>query len=87
MMRRTLQVTVLGGLCLLLGACKEQPFEPNGAYNGRLAVYGILRSGADTQYVRVYSSSSMQAPQEVRGATVTLSDVETTIRLRDTTVI
>jgi hypothetical protein len=74
--------------CLLLQAC-NQPFQPDGAYDGRLAVYAILSSSSDTQYVRISRTYQTSAPGDITDAVVDVvpGNGKPTVRFRDTTVI
>jgi hypothetical protein len=73
--------------CLLLQAC-NQPFQPDGAYNGRLAVYAILTSSSDTQFVRLGRTYETSAPGDVTDAVVDIipGNGAPAVHFRDTTV-
>ena len=73
---------------LLLQAC-NQPFQPDGAYDGRLAVYAILSSSSDTQYVRISRTYQTSAPGDISDALVDIvpGNGAPVVHFRDTTVI
>ena len=75
-------------ICLLLQAC-NQPFQPDGAYNGRLAVYAILTSSSDTQFVRISRTYESSASGDVTDAVVDIvpGDGSPVVHFRDTSVI
>jgi hypothetical protein len=74
--------------CLILAAC-NQPFQPDGAYNGRLALYAILSVTSDTQYVRISSSYQSNPGGDVTDAVVDVipGNGKPTVHFRDTTVV
>lgn len=74
--------------CLLLQSC-NQPFQPDGAYDGRLAVYAILSSSIDTQYVRLSRTYETTAAGDISDAVVDIvpGNGTPTVHFRDTTVI
>jgi hypothetical protein len=74
--------------CLLLQAC-NQPFQPDGAYDGRLAVYAILSSSSDTQFVRISRTYETSPPGDISDAVVDIVPGNGTpiVHFRDTTVI
>jgi hypothetical protein len=80
--------TLLITACLLLQAC-NQPFHPDGAYNGRLAVYAILSSSTDTQYVRVTRTYESTPSGDVPDATVEIDpgNGKPAVHFRDTTIV
>jgi hypothetical protein len=85
---RRLPETILIALCLILQAC-NQPFQPDGAYDGRLAVYAVLSSSSDTQFVRITRSYQSTPAGDVTDAVVDIfpGDGSPTAHLRDTSVI
>ena len=85
-MRAPLRGMLWGALAL--AGC-NQPFLPDGGYDARLVVYGILSSPADTQYVRIGRTSTTGATIDVTDATVDIvpGNGDPTIRLRDTVVM
>ena len=74
-------------LCLLLQAC-NQPFQPDGAYDGRLAVYAILTSSSDTQFVRISRTYETSASGDVSDAAVDIvpGDGSPAVHFNDTIV-
>lgn len=85
---------VLLGVVLVGGMGCEDSFDPKGAYTEQLAVYSILASRSDTQYVRVYKTYNPSGfnPLEntsdtpVRSARVVITEGSTEYQLRDTTI-
>jgi hypothetical protein len=73
---------------LLLESC-NQPFQPDGAYNGRLAVYAILTSSSDTQFVRLSRTYETSASGDVPDAAVDIvpGNGSPAAHFRDTSVI
>jgi hypothetical protein len=73
---------------LLLVSC-NQPFQPDGAYDGRLAVYAILSSSVDTQYVRLSRTYETTTAGDVSDAVVDIvpGNGSPAVHFRDTTVI
>jgi|GEM_PF-1985672 len=86
-MRRYL-FALLAPAGLLVQAC-NQPFQPDGAYNGRLAVYAILSSSTDTQYVRLTRTYQSTPSGDVSDATVEIDPAngQPSVYFRDTTVV
>lgn len=78
-----LLVTCFTGL-----ACTRQ-FDPDGGYDGRLAVYAILSSSTDTQYVRIGRTFQTTDPGGVTDAVVDVipGNGGPAVHFRDTTVI
>jgi len=73
---------------LLAFGC-NQPFLPDGGYDARLVVYGVLSAPADTQYVRIGRTSTTGATIDVSDAVVEIvpGNGDPVIRLRDTVVM
>lgn len=79
-------------LLVILGC--EAPFSPKGTYTERMVVYAILTTQSDAQFVKVYTTYNPPGfdPLEnttdniVRDAEVTVSDGESYLTYRDTTV-
>ena len=92
MRQRLLLPAVL--LSLLMWPGCENNFSPVGDYAKQLAVYGVLSTRSDTQYVRVYTNynpsdndpSAQATDTGVHGAIVTMMDDSTTYRFRETTI-
>ena len=76
------------GACLLLGAC-NQPFQPDGAYDGRLALYAILTTSSDTQYVRISRTYETTPGGDITDAAVDVvpGNGKPAVHFRDTTVV
>ena len=74
-------------VCLMSLACSEQ-FNPDGGYDGRLAVYAILSTSTDTQYVRIGRTNRTANPVDVTDAVVDVIAGNGTpaVHFRDTTV-
>ena len=78
---------------LLMLGCDEA-FSPKGPFEQKVAVFGILSNGTDTQYVRViktydpsgYNPYEITQDQVIQGATVSVSQGGTIVRYRQTTV-
>ncbi len=82
-----IQMRALIPACLLLQAC-NQPFHPDGAYDGRLAVYAILSSSTDTQFVRISRTYETTHSGDITDALVdiTAGNGNPSVHFRDTTV-
>ena len=73
--------------------CEEQ-FSAKGPYRERMAVYAILTTRSDTQYVRVYSTYNPPgydplantSDNQITDATVTLAKSDSVFSFRDTSV-
>jgi hypothetical protein len=87
---------ILVAMCSLFCAfnsCNE-PFEPKGPFQEQVAVYAILSTQSDTQFVRIYATYNPDGydplvnttDKQVTGATVTVSGPEGMKSFRDTTV-
>ena len=85
---RRCRVGPLFCLCLLVQSC-NQPFQPDGAYDGRLAVYAILSSSIDTQFVRLSRTYETNAPGDISDAVVDIvpGNGAPAVHFHDTTVI
>ena len=85
---RRIPAAVLAAVCLFLQAC-NQPFQPDGAYNGRLALYALLSATSDTQFVRIARTYQGAPSGDVTDAVVDIvpGNGAPTIHMRDTTVI
>ena len=85
---------MLFGLILVGGMGCENSFDPKGAYTEQLAVYSILSSRSDTQYVRVYRTYNPfgfnplenTSDTPVQNAQVTLTEGSNEYQLKDTTI-
>ncbi|HEX9829358.1 MAG TPA: DUF4249 family protein, partial [Bacteroidota bacterium] len=72
----------------------DDTINPSAAFIPRMAVYSVLTTQSDTQFVRVYASynpddnNPENNPDElsVTDATVTITDGSTTYTFRDTTI-
>ena len=86
-MMRSLAGGVLAAGLLAFGC--NQPFQPDGGYDARLVVYGILSVPADTQYVRIGRTSTTGATIDVSDAAVEIvpGNGDPVVRLRDTVVM
>jgi Domain of unknown function (DUF4249) len=83
-MHRSLTSSI--GLLLLLAGC-NQPFEPQGPVNNKLALYGILNAQSETQYVRLGTTFDTPPGPEIRDAVVEIIGDGRRVRLADTTVL
>ncbi len=74
--------------CVIAGGC-NQPFQPDGAYDGRLAVYAVLTSSSDTQYVRIIRTYQSTPGPDVTGAVVDIipGNGKPAVHFHDTTVV
>ena len=84
------QRTIGALLAAALGAAGcNQAFLPDGGYDARLVVYGVLSASADTQYVRIGRTSTTGATIDVTDATVDIvpGNGDAVVHLRDTVVM
>jgi hypothetical protein len=74
--------------CFVSLACNRQ-FEPDGGYDGRLAVYAIFSTSTDTQYVRIGRTYTTADPGDITDAVVDVipGNGAPTVHFRDTTVV
>ncbi len=70
----------------MVPAC-NQTFEPDGAYDQRLVVYGILSMTSDTQYVRIMSTYQTSPINEQVRAVVDVAGLAGNVHFNDTTVV
>ncbi len=91
--RRALPVVFFAAIVVASLGCNE-PFEPKGPFEEKLAVYGILSTQSETQYVRLYITYDPDGfnpltntnDKQVTGALVSLLGSEGTRLYRDTTI-
>ena len=86
-------VMILTSLVIRTG-CEEQ-FSAKGPYRQKMAVYAVLSTRSDTQYVRVYSTYNPPgydplvntSDNQITDATVTLAKSDSVFSFRDTTLM
>ncbi|MBI4535242.1 MAG: DUF4249 family protein [Ignavibacteriae bacterium] len=93
MMRQQRSVITMILFLQIVSGC-HQTFDPYGAYEPKLVVYGILSSRSDTQYVRVYSTyppgvnpATLPNANQVTDANVVVAEGDSTFEFRDTTIM
>jgi hypothetical protein len=88
-MRKHLFFVAVLSMIVVYSGC-ENNFSPIGDYRKQLAVYGILSSRSDSQFVRVYTTYNFYAEPAtdagVRGARVAMTVDSTTYGFTETTI-
>lgn len=92
-MTRTLFIAIVM-IVLLTAGCSDS-FDPNGTYQQRLVVYGIIDGNSSTQYIRVrstfapdlYDPLKASPNTEVTNAVVTVKEGTKTYLFRDTVIM
>lgn len=88
-MKTVLHRSALFLVSLMWGVGCDSTFNPDGVYEEKMVVYGVLSSRSDTQYVRVYTTYPNRGgpiAQGIHDAQVTITGGNNSFQLRDTTV-